>query len=363
MINVTKTYLPPLSLYIKYLRKIWKNNWVTNDGEFSQKLEAELKKFLQVRNIVLLGNGTLALQLTYKALDLKGEVITTPFTFPATTNSLIWEGMKPVFVDIDPNTFNIDPKEVEKKINKKTSAILAVHVFGNPCDVESLSKIAKKYNLKLIYDAAHVFGVEYKRKSILEWGNASTLSFHAAKTFHTIEGGAVISRNKTTRDRIKLFSNHGIKSKDEIVMPGINARMNEFEAVMGLLQLKSYRSRALKRKKIYDFYVSQFGKNPRLKLQSLNKNLTYFTYPYFPVCFENEKITKKVLGVLLRNTIIPRRYFYPSIHEFSYINKKYNLKNSEKISHTILCLPLYEELSMQEASSIANLVDQVLKST
>ncbi len=363
MINVTKTYLPPLNLYIKYLRKIWKNNWVTNDGEFSQQLEAELKKFLEVKNIVLLGNGTLALQLTYRALDLKGEVITTPFTFPATTNSLIWEGIKPVFVDIDPNTFNIDPKEVEKKINKDTSAILAVHVFGNPCDVESLSKIAKKYNLKLIYDAAHVFGVEYKRKSILEWGNASTLSFHAAKTFHTIEGGAVVSRNKITRDKIKLLSNHGIKSKDEIVMAGINARMNEFEAVMGLLQLKNYRSRAEKRKKIYDFYASQFRNNPRLKLQSLNKNLTYFTYPYFPVCFESEKITKKVLGVLLRNAIIPRRYFYPSIHEFSYINKKYNLKNSEKISHTILCLPLYEELSMQEASTIVNLVDKVIKST
>lgn len=363
MINVTKTYLPPLNLYIKYLRKIWKNNWVTNDGEFSQKLEAELKKFLQVKNIVLLGNGTLALQLTYKALDLKGEVITTPFTFPATTNSLIWEGIKPVFVDIDPNTFNIDPKEVEKKINKNTSAILAVHVFGNPCDVESLSKIAKKYNLKLIYDAAHVFGVEYKRKSILEWGNASTLSFHAAKTFHTIEGGAVISRNKITRDKIKLLSNHGIKSKDEIVMAGINARMNEFEAVMGLLQLKNYRIRAEKRKKIYNFYASQFRNNPRLKLQSLNKNLTYFTYPYFPVCFENEKITKKVIGVLLRNKIIPRRYFYPSIHEFSYIDKKYNLKNSEKISHTILCLPLYEELTIQEASTIVNLVDKVLKST
>ena len=363
MINVTKTYLPPLNLYIKYLRKIWKNNWVTNDGEFSQQLEAELKKFLEVKNIVLLGNGTLALQLTYRALDLKGEVITTPFTFPATTNSLIWEGIKPVFVDIDPNTFNIDPKEVEKKINKDTSAILAVHVFGNPCDVESLSKIAKKYNLKLIYDAARVFGVEYKRKSILEWGNASTLSFHAAKTFHTIEGGAVVSRNKITRDKIKLLSNHGIKSKDEIVMAGINARMNEFEAVMGLLQLKNYRSRAEKRKKIYDFYASQFRNNPRLKLQSLNKNLTYFTYPYFPVCFESEKITKKVLGVLLRNAIIPRRYFYPSIHEFSYINKKYNLKNSEKISHTILCLPLYEELSMQEASTIVNLVDKVIKST
>ncbi len=363
MINVTKTYLPPLNLYIKYLRKIWKNNWVTNDGEFSQKLEAELKKFLGVKNIVLLGNGTLALQLTYKALDLKGEVITTPFSFPATTNSLIWEGIKPVFVDIDPNTFNIDPKEVEKKINKNTSAILAVHVFGNPCDVESLSKIAKKYNLKLIYDAAHVFGVEYKRKSILGWGDASTLSFHAAKTFHTIEGGAVISKNKITRDKIKLLSNHGIKSKDEIVMAGINARMNEFEAVMGLLQLKNYRSRAEKRKKIYDFYASQFRNNPRLKLQSLNKNLTYFTYPYFPICFESEKITKKVIGVLLRNTIIPRRYFYPSIHEFSYIDKKYNLKNSEEISHTILCLPLYEELSMQEASTIVNLVDKVLKST
>lgn len=363
MINVTKTHLPPLNLYVKYLREIWKNNWITNDGEFTKKLEAELRKFLKVKNIVLLGNGTLALQLAYKALDLKGEVITTPFTFPATSNSLIWEGIKPVFVDIDPNTFNINPNEVEKKINKNTSAIVAVHVFGNPCDVESLSKIAKKHNLKLIYDAAHVFGIEYKGKSILEWGDASTLSFHATKTFHTIEGGAVVSKNKVTRDKIKLLSNHGIKSRDEVVMAGINARMNEFEAVMGLLQLKNYRSRVKKRKKIFDFYTSHFRKNPRIKLQSLSKNLTYFTYPYFPVCFESEKITKKIQKVLLKNGIIPRRYFYPSIHEFSYINNKNNLQNSEKLSHTILCLPLYEELSMRKASIIVNLVDEVLKST
>lgn len=360
MINVTKTYLPSLNSYLKYLTKIWENNWVTNDGEFSKKLEIELKKFLKVENIVLLGNGTLALQLAYKALDLKGEVITTPFTFPATTNSLIWEGLKPVFADIDPNTFNIDPKEVEKKINKRTSAILAVHVFGNPCDVEALSKLAKKYNLKLIYDAAHAFGVEYGGKSILRWGDASTLSFHAAKTFHTIEGGAIVSNDKTIKNKIKLISNHGIKSKEEVVMAGINARMNEFEAVMGLTQLADYRERVNKRKKIYDLYTSHFKNNPKLKLQSLNKNLTYYTYPYFPVCFENEKITKKVQETLLRNGIVPRRYFYPPIHEFPYIKGKYNLKNTERISHTILCLPLYEELTLEDASIIVNLIDKVI---
>ncbi|MEK7502679.1 MAG: DegT/DnrJ/EryC1/StrS family aminotransferase [Patescibacteria group bacterium] len=363
MINVTKTHLPPLNTYIKYLNKIWENNWVTNDGEFSKKLEIELKKFLKVENIMLLGNGTLALQLAYKALDLKGEVITTPFTFPATTNSLIWEGIKPVFVDIDPNTFNIDPKEVEKKISKKTSAILAVHVFGNPCDMEGLSNLSQKYNLKLIYDAAHAFGVEYRGKSILRWGDASTLSFHAAKTFHTIEGGAVVSQSKMIRDKIKLLSNHGIKSKEEVVLPGINARMNEFEAVMGLMQLADYRERVDKRKKIYSFYASHFKNNSRLKLQVLSKDLTYFTYPYFPICFENEKTTKKVQNVLLKNGIIPRRYFYPPIHEFPYINEKYNLKNSEKISHSVLCLPLYEDLPMEDVSMIVNLIDSVISTT
>lgn len=357
-INVSKTYLPPLNSYIKYLKKIWKNNWITNNGEFSQKLEYELKDFLNVNNLSLVGNGTLALQLSYKALDLKGEVITTPFTFPATTNSLIWGGLKPIFVDIHPNTFNIDPKEVEKKINNKTSAILAVHVFGNPCDVENLSKLTKKYNLKLIYDAAHAFGVRYKDKSLLEWGDLSTLSFHAAKTFHTIEGGAVISQSKTINEKIKLLLNHGIKSKEEVVLPGINARMNEFEAIMGLLQLGYYKRGVEKRKKIYDFYLSYFKDKPKFKLQKLNEKLTYFTYSYFPVCFENENITKKVENLLLKNGIVPRRYFYPPIHELLYINKKYSLKNSERISHTVLCLPLYSELSLKEASTIINLIDQ-----
>ncbi len=361
-ISVSKTHLPSLDSYLKYLRKVWENNWVTNDGEFSLELEEELKKFLKVKNVVLLGNGTLALQLSYKAFNLKGEVITTPFTFPATANSLIWEGIKPVFVDIDPDTFNIDPKEVEKRITKDTSAILAVHVFGNPCEMESLSKLARKYSLKLIYDAAHAFGVEYKEKSILELGDSSTLSFHAAKTFHTIEGGAVITKNKSIRDKIKLLSNHGIRSKEETVMPGINARMNELEAIMGLLQLKDYKKQTEKRKKIYDFYTYNFENKTEFKLQSLNKNLTYFTYPYFPVCFANEKVTEKVQGVLLRNGITPRRYFYPPIHEFSYIKEKYSLKNSEKISHSVLCLPLYGELSMEDASTIVNLINKCVKS-
>src|SRR3989344_1959048 len=196
MINVTKTTLPSINKYIKYLKKIWANNWVTNKGKFVLDLELELEKYLKVKHLLAVSNGTVALRLAFKALGLSGEVITTSFTFPATTNALIWEGLKPVFADIDPETFNINPKEVEKKINKKTVAILAVHVFGNPCNVEELAELARKYNLKLIYDSAHAFGIEYKGKSILSWGDINTLSFHAAKIFHTAEGGAVISKDK-----------------------------------------------------------------------------------------------------------------------------------------------------------------------
>src|SRR3989344_2770831 len=195
MINVTKTALPPINKYIKYLKKIWANNWVTNKGEFSIKLEQELEKFLKVKNLLAVSDGTTAMQLAYKALGLKGEVITTSFTFPATTNSLVWEGLQPVFADIDPETFNISPKEIEKKITKKTVAILAVHVFGNPCNVEEIERIAKKNSLKVIYDSAHAFGVDYKNKSVLNWGDVNTLSFHAAKIFHTVEGGGVISKS------------------------------------------------------------------------------------------------------------------------------------------------------------------------
>lgn len=362
MINVTKTTLPPINKYIKYLRKVWANNWVTNKGEFTLKLEKELENYLKVKNLLVVSNGTVAMQLAYKALELKGEVITTSFTFPATTNSLIWEGLKPVFADIDPETFNIDPKEVEKKITKETCAILAVHVFGNPCDVESLERIAKKHDLRVIYDAAHAFGIEYKGKSLLKWGDISTLSFHAAKVFHTAEGGAVITKNRENYQIVNLLRNHGIKYYEEVVLAGINAKMNELEAILGLCVLEEFDKQVAKRHEIYQRYLSAFSNNPLLKLQKLDVSLTKFAYPYFPVCFSSQKVRDYIFKVLLKNGIRARKYFYPPSHELPYINHEgYSLPNATMVSHTILCLPLYASLSTEDVNKIINLINKELK--
>lgn len=362
MINVTKTTLPPINRYIKYLRKIWANNWVTNKGEFSIKLEEELKGYLKAKNLLAVSNGTVAMQLAFKALDLKGEVITTPFTFPATTNALIWEGLKPVFADIDPETFNIDPKEIKKKINKNTSAILAVHVFGNGCDVESIEKIAKDHNLNVIYDSAHAFGIEYKSKSILSWGDINALSFHAAKVFHTGEGGAVITKNKMSYKKINLLRNHGIEYYDKVVLAGINAKINELQAAMGLCVLKDFEKGVTKRKKIYQRYREAFSNNSVLKLQKLSTNLTKYTYPYFPVCFSSQKVRERVFKVLLKNGIRARKYFYPPSHELPYINNEsYSLPNATLVSHTILCLPMYASLALKDVDRIIDLINKELE--
>lgn len=360
MINVTKTTLPPINQYLKYLKKIWANNWVTNKGEFTLKLEKELENYLKVKNILVLSNGTIAMQLAFKALELKGEVITTPFTFPATTNALIWEGLTPVFADVDPNTFNINPKDIEKKITKKTSAILAVHVFGNPCDVESIEKIAKKHNLKVIYDSAHAFGVEYKDKSVLEWGDINTLSFHAAKTFHTIEGGAVVVKDKDIFKKIDLLRNHGIETYDVVSVAGLNAKMNELQAAMGLCLLPGYDDECKKRGTIYNVYVAAFSNNPKVKLQKVKS--TKFTYPYFPICFSSEKVRDHIFEVLFKNGIRARRYFYPPCNEFPFIEKKQkDLPYSTKISHSILCLPLYASLASKDVKRIIDLINKELK--
>lgn len=361
MINVTKTTLPPIHKYIKYLRKVWANNWVTNKGEFSIRLEKELEQYLKVKNLLVVSNGTVAMQLAFKALDLKGEVITTPFTFPATANSLIWEGLKPVFADIDPETFNIDPREIEKKITKETCAILAVHVFGNPCDVEAIEKIAKIYNLKVIYDSAHAFGVEFKGKSILSWGDINTLSFHAAKVFHTVEGGGVITQNKENYQRVDLLRNHGIETYDKVVLPGINAKMNELEAIMGLCVLDEFDKQVAKRYEIYQKYLSAFSNN-KFRIQKLNNDLTKYTYPYFPVCFSSQKARDHIFKVLLKHGIRARKYFYPPAHELPYINNEgYSLPNATLVSHTILCLPLYATLSREDQQRVINLIKKTLR--
>ncbi|OGE33586.1 hypothetical protein A3D83_01285 [Candidatus Daviesbacteria bacterium RIFCSPHIGHO2_02_FULL_41_10] len=361
MINVTKTTLPSINKYIKYLKKIWANNWVTNKGKFVLDLELELEKYLKVKHLLAVSNGTVALQLAFKALGLTGEVITTPFTFPATTNALIWEGLKPIFADIDPETFNIDPKEIEKKITKKTSAILAVHVFGNPCDVLAIEKIAKKFNLKIIYDSAHAFGVEFKGSTVLSWGDINTLSFHATKIFHTVEGGAVITKDKENYRKIELLRNHGIETYDKVVLPGINAKMNELQAIMGLCVLNEVDKEAVERKNIYQKYLLAFS-GKQFRLQKLNNALTKYTYPYYPVCFPSQKIRDLVYKVLLKNGVRARKYFYPPCHELPYLNiDSKSLPFATKVSHTVLCLPIYAGLAIKDVDRIINLIEKTLK--
>lgn len=359
MINVTKADLPPLKKYYQYLKKIWKSAWLTNNGEFVLLLEKKLKKFLHVKYMSLLTNGTLALQLAIKALDLKGEIITTPFTFAATSTSILWEGCIPVFSDIDEDTYNIDPLDVENKITKKTCAILAVHVYGNPCDVEKLSKIANKYKLKLIYDAAHAFAVEYKDNSILTYGDLSILSFHATKTFNTIEGGALISNNKNVIDKINVMRNFGIISEEKVILPGINAKMNEFQAAMGLSNLKNFKKNIKIRKKIYEIYKKNLN-NSHIKFQKITASK--YNYSYMPICFDSKIIRDNIFHLLVKNGIKPRKYFYPLITDLDFLkisklNNKYNIVKAKQISDGILCLPIYTTLSINNVKKIINIIN------
>jgi dTDP-4-amino-4,6-dideoxygalactose transaminase len=356
MINVTKSDLPPLENYVQYLNKIWNSRWLTNNGEFAQLFERKLEEYLQIKRILPVANGTFALQVALKALDLKGEVITTPFTFAATTNAILWEGLTPVFADIDPETFNIDPADVERKITNKTSAILAVHTYGNPCYVDELQKIAETYGLKLIYDAAHAFGVQYNDKSVLDYGDICTLSFHATKVFHTIEGGAIVAKKDEHFDKIKLLINHGIKSEEKVAVVGTNAKMNEFQAAMGLCNLEYINERIKLREKIYTKYKSGFS-DSNVQFQKIVSSR--YNYSYMPVCFENISKRDEIYLKLINYGIKSRKYFYPLTVNSDYFNnenlvEKYGLNFAYDVSNRILCLPLYTDL---EETVVDNIID------
>lgn len=365
MITVTKSDLPPLEEYIEYLKKIWSSRWLTNNGEFVRLLERRLEEYLKVKNLGLVANGTLALQLALKALEIKGEVITTPFTFPATTNVILWEGLTPVFADIDHETFNIDPEDVEKKITDKTSAILAVHVYGNSCYVDELQEIADRYNLKLIYDAAHAFGVEYNNQSVLNYGDISILSFHATKLFHTIEGGAIIVKDEKLFDKLKLLRNFGIKLEEEVVLPGINAKMNEFQAVMGLCNLEDIDEKIRFREKIYEHYKEKLT-NTSVKFQKIIASK--YNYSYMPVCFENIEKRDEIYLELVKNGIKPRKYFYPLTVYFDYFKdksinlvEKYGLNVAFDVANRVLCLPLYPDLEIVDVDKIISIIKKTVR--
>lgn len=357
MINITRSELPALDEYVSYLAGIWKTHWLTNNGELVQELEWRLANHLRVKNLGVVANGTLALQLAFKALKLTGEVVTTPFTFAATTNALLWEGLQPVFADVDPETYNIAASSVEERITQRTSAILAVHVYGNPCDVEALQDVAARHGLPLIYDAAHAFGVEYQGKSVLEYGDLSTMSFHATKVFHTIEGGAVITRQSETLREIQLLRNFGIVSEEDVVAPGINAKMNEFEAAMGLCNLERVDEECARRKSVYEKYKTALSSIPGVQFQRLVASR--YNYAYMPVRFTSTAVRNAVYDGLMAAGIRSRKYFYPLTTQFEYWRSRggamvSNVERAEALAGTVLCLPMYSELAFQDVEHIAD---------
>ncbi len=355
MINVTKTYLPNKEKYKKYIDEIYENGWLTNNGPLVQRLEKRLAQYLGVKNIILVSNGTVALEIAYRTLDIKGFAITTPFSFVATTSSLVTNNILPIFADIDSNSFNLDPKNIEKLITPNTSAIVPVHVFGNACEVEEIEQIAKKHKLKVVYDAAHAFDVKYKDKSVLNYGDISTLSFHSTKLFHSIEGGALIINDDELVQKARYLINFGIKNSEEIPHLGTNAKMNEFEAAMGLCVLDDIEEIKEKRKDILEIYRKEL--EDLVYFQEQNINATE-NYSYFPVVFKTETQLLKVQKALNDENIFPRRYFYPSLDTLEYIEPKQECKISRDISKRILCLPIYAELTKAEQNSILNIIKQ-----
>ena len=354
MIPVTKPFLPPAEEYEAYLKGIWKRNWLTNMGPLASQLEMELKDFLEVSHLLFVTNGTIALQMAIKALNLSGEIITTPFSFVATTSSIVWENCTPIFVDIEPSTLNIDAEKIESAITEKTSAILATHVYGNPCDVEKIEKIAKKHNLKVIYDGAHAFGVKINGKSIFEYGDVSTCSLHATKLYHSIEGGLLITKDPVLLKKLAYIRNFGFDGPENFVELGINGKNSEFHAAMGLANLKYIEYINKKRKEITKRYDEKL-KNLKTVRPIWNKN-SENNYSYYPIIFESEELLIKCMQSLNAHEIYTRRYFYPSLStSLPYVNN-IHLAVSDDIAKRVLCLPLYTDLTVEEIDLICRLL-------
>jgi len=362
-VYVTRPFLPPLEEVNQYLEKIWADRLLTNNGRFHNELENKLAEFLNVKYVSLLANGTLALLLALKALEITGEVITTPYSFVATTHILWWNQITPVFVDIQEKTCNIDPVKIERAITEKTKAILPVHVYGNPCEIESIKQIAEIHNLKIIYDACHAFGVKYKNESIFNFGDISVVSFHATKIFNTFEGGAIITNSKELKKKIDFLKNFGFSNETTVIGPGINAKMNEFQAAIGLLQLKYFNSIIEKRRKIYNYYIQELNEIKGIRTLTITKNTTY-NYAYFPIFIDREAfgMTRDELYDLFKcYNIYTRRYFFPLISEFPVYNNlpssdNSNLINAYKASREVLCLPIYPDLNLTVQQKIIDII-------
>lgn len=358
MIPVTKPYLPSREKLNKYIDGIYEREWLTNNGELVQELTRRLEAYLGVKHLLLVANGTLALQVAYRALGITGqdstnkpEIITTPFTFVATASSQKWEGAEPVFVDIDADTWCLDPNKIEAAITKNTKAIVPVHVFGNACDVHAIGHISQKNNLKVIYDASHAFGVKYQGESLLKHGDAATLSFHATKLFHTGEGGAIVFKKKEDYERAKKMINFGITGPETIKELGINAKMSELHAAMGLSVLDEIEKNLSARAKIWQRYEQELG--GKLKLQKISDDIEY-NYAYFPALFDSEEQTQYIKSALKKNGVETRRYFFPSLNTLEEKIDKVNLYFSEDISLRVLCFPIYYNIKEQRVLDVFN---------
>jgi dTDP-4-amino-4,6-dideoxygalactose transaminase len=358
MINVTKTFFPPLEEYNQFLNRIWKSEWLTNRGQLVLELESELKRYLNVENLLIVNNGTIALQLALHLLGNKGEVITTPFSYIATTSSILWENCEPIFVDIDPVYWTIDENLIERSITDKTTCILATHVFGNPCNIEIIENIAKKHNLFVIYDAAHCFGVSYRGDSIFNYGDISTCSFHATKIFHTGEGGAVFCKDKEIFEKIYYKHNFGHNGPLDFHGIGINAKISELQAAMGLTNFPYLESIISSRREIVNLYNISLNFDRLRKIQ-IREN-TDWNYSYYPVLFESEELLVKIQKELAKNNIYLRRYFYPSLNNLPFVNYKF-MPCSENIANTIACLPLYHSLAKSDVVKISEIINNCMK--
>ena len=361
IITVTSPLLPNLDEFTESLKEIWESKWITNNGQFHQKLEAALAEYLKVPYVSLFTNGTLPLLTALQALRITGEVITTPYSFVATTHALWWNGIKPVFVDIDPSTGNIDPQKIEAAITPRTTAILPVHVYGKPCDTEAIQAIADKYGLKVIYDAAHAFGVEVNGESLLNAGDMSTLSFHATKVFNTIEGGAMVMHDEKTKQRIDYLKNFGFANEIEVVGPGINSKMDEIRSAYGLLNLKQVDAAIAARRKVAVAYRKALRNVKGISFWDDMQGVRH-NYSYFPIFVDAEKygMTRDELYMKMKDQDVwGRRYFYPLISEFSTYrglesSRPENLPNAHRMADTVICLPMHHVLSENDLNRIIN---------
>lgn len=364
-IYVTKPYMPPLEEFLPYLERIWSESMLTNNGPYHQELERELCDYLGVPYISLFSNGTLALMVALQALRITGEVITTPYSFVATTHSLHWNGVKPVFVDIDPVSFNIDPRKIEAAITPRTTAIVPVHVYGNPCEVDEIARIADAYGLKVIYDAAHAFGVRYRGESLLNFGDLSVLSFHATKIFSTFEGGAIICHDQKMKRHLDLLKNFGFADETTVVAPGINAKMNEIQAAFGLLQLKHMGHIQTRSREVDRLYRETLSDVPGIRLHETVPG-TRWNCSFFPILIQNRfPVSRDQLYHLLhKEGIRVRRYFYPLISEFSSYRglpsaRRDNLATAFAVAERILCLPSFPDLHEGDQMRVIDLIRRV----